>query len=208
MREVAALLLAEGARTDKQDPYGLSPLQLAIENGHQEIANDLFPKCTNILASIKASEWRDCYGDDGDDLELYFDPMPAIRKVSIKSLDTRDYPLGLRASDTTFMFESSQNFMVDDIKSKRVLCVVFLYTDLYVRVDIFPPAFLQMEHSWLPRRPATVVGSGTGRNILPHPEQNQCGKPMNGPWTEKHVYLSCRKKIVGVTCKQRQPTNM
>ncbi|KAF0328638.1 pfs domain-containing protein [Colletotrichum asianum] len=120
-REVAAILLAKGARTDKQDPYGFYPLQLAIQNGHQEIANDLLPKCTNILASIKASEWRDCYGDGNNDLELYFDPMPAIRKLSIKSLYARNYPLGLEASNTNFMSESRQNFMEDDIKSKRVL---------------------------------------------------------------------------------------
>ncbi|KAK2773038.1 ankyrin repeat protein [Colletotrichum kahawae] len=78
LREIATKLLAEGARADKQNLDGVYPLHLAVLHGHHEIANDLLPKSTHLLASIKASQWRDCHGDGNDHLELYFDPVPAI----------------------------------------------------------------------------------------------------------------------------------
>ncbi|KAK1850061.1 ankyrin repeat protein [Colletotrichum chrysophilum] len=85
-KEIVMRLLAEGARADRQDDNGFYPLQIAVRERQHEIANLLLPKSTAFLASIKTSEWRNCFGGGDVNLELCFDPVPAIRKASTEDL--------------------------------------------------------------------------------------------------------------------------
>ncbi|KAF4854825.1 Ankyrin-2 [Colletotrichum siamense] len=117
-------LFDEGAdvnfRGDRQDVNGFYPLQIALQERHPDIANLLLPKSIAFLASIKASDWRHYFGDGNDHLELNFDPIPAIKKTSEKDLRSRSYPFDAAARLTDFMVGGCQDFMVDDIKSRRI----------------------------------------------------------------------------------------
>ncbi|KAF3810405.1 hypothetical protein GCG54_00000451 [Colletotrichum gloeosporioides] len=125
--EVVTRLLAEGARADRQDVNGFYPLQIALQERHPDIANLLLPKSTAFLASIKASDWRHYYGDGNDHVELYFDPIPAVKKISEKDLRNRSYPFDASARLTDCMVGGCQDFMADDIESSRILCVSLLH---------------------------------------------------------------------------------
>ncbi|KAF4819150.1 Ankyrin-3 [Colletotrichum siamense] len=117
-RHIAARLLAEGARADKQDIWGFYPLELAVKHGHHQMANDLLPESTHLLALIKASQWKACYGDGNDDLELSFDGIPAIRKVWRNEFSRKSYPLG--TDNEAMLRRGDLDFMANNDKIKRI----------------------------------------------------------------------------------------
>jgi ankyrin repeat protein len=119
---MAECLLEYGASSDTEDFSGTSPLRLAIDHRHWEMAVLLFPKAKSCLSSISASDWRRCLGTNGNGhLEIVGGKAAGIAAKGDtlqQELDGMSYPLSIT---TTQIPCKNDDFMNHHYKEKRIL---------------------------------------------------------------------------------------
>ena len=97
---IAKYLLDRGASPDKQDFGDINPFQLAMRNEDPDMVLLLYPKTTDGLSSISASDWRRSFHAPNCNFEMISDGSAKVnfKNESLKQdLYEMSYPLSLKS---------------------------------------------------------------------------------------------------------------